>query len=141
MKKLFLSVVLVWCVMFVAAASAGVEQAGAKGWKLPATAKDEKNPLTINDATLAAGKAQFVKRCSRCHGNAGKGDGPEADADYAEGMDLTRPAGAAQNPDGVVFWKMWLGRSEPRMPSFEDQLTREQAWAIVAYVQTLRAKK
>ena len=56
-------------------------------------------------------------------------------------MDLTRAAGAAKNPDGVVFYKIMKGRSEPRMPAFEDQITKEQAWAIVAYVQTLRGKK
>jgi mono/diheme cytochrome c family protein len=90
---------------------------------------------------MAAGKAQFAKRCSRCHGNEGKGDGPDADADQAEHMDLTRAAGAAQNPDGVVFYKVWNGRSEPRMPAFQDQMTKEQAWAVVAYAQSLRARK
>ena len=111
------------------------------GWKLPATAKEEKNPLPVNDAMLTAGKAQFAKRCVRCHGPEGKGDGPEASADHSEEMDLTRASRAAQNPDGVVFYKVWHGRGEPRMPAFEDQMTKEQVWAVVAYVQTLRAKK
>ena len=55
-------------------------------------------------------------------------------------MDLTRADRAAANPDGVVFYKVWNGRQEPRMPSFEDQLSKEQAWAVVAYVQTLRKR-
>jgi mono/diheme cytochrome c family protein len=142
MKKLLVIFAVLWCAVLISSVSARTQQSsGAKGWKLPATAKEEKNPLTVNDAVLAAGKAQFIKRCSRCHGNEGKGDGPEANEEHADHMNLTRAAGAAQNPDGVVFYKIWYGRSEPRMPAFEDQLTKEQAWAIVAYVQTLRAKK
>jgi hypothetical protein len=70
----------------------------------------------------------------------GKGDGEDADTDHIEHMDLTNPKNAASNPDGVVFYKIWHGRQEPRMPAFEDQLTKEQAWAIVAYAQTLRKK-
>jgi len=142
MKKLLALLTFIWVVALVSAAGAGAHQAtGAKGWTIPDTAKTEKNPLPVNDAMLAAGKAQFIKRCSRCHGNEGKGDGPDADSDHADHMDLTRAAGAATNPDGVVFYKIWNGRSEPKMPTFQDQVTKEQAWAIVAYVQTLRAKK
>ena len=141
MKRILASLAVLWCVVLLSVASASTDQAaGPAGWKIPPTAKDEKNPLPVNDAMLNAGKAQFAKRCTRCHGDAGKGDGPEADADHAEAMDLTRADRAAQNPDGVVFYKIWHGRSEPRMPAFEDQLTKEQAWAIVVYVQTLRDK-
>ena len=133
-------------VMLVAAFGtlAGTTMASATqqaGWKIPADAKELKNPLPVNDAMLTAGKAQYAKRCTRCHGPEGKGDGPEASSDHSEEMDLTRASRAAQNPDGVVFYKIWHGRGEPRMPAFEDQLTKEQAWAVVAYVQTLRVKK
>ncbi len=141
MKRLLFVISLLWCAVFLSAAAATQKPSGAKGWTLPATAKEEKNPLPVNDAMLAAGKAQFLKRCARCHGNEGKGDGPDADGDHAEHMDLTRAAGAAANPDGVVFYKVWNGRSEPRMPAFQDQMTKEQAWAVVAYAQSLRGKK
>ena len=55
-------------------------------------------------------------------------------------MNLTNPARATPNPDGVVFYKIWNGRSSPKMPTFSEEISKEQAWAIVAYVQTLRAK-
>ena len=128
----------VWAAVFLFVAS--TESAPLQGWKIPPTAKEEKNPLTVNDATMAAGKKLFAQKCQRCHGPEAKGDGPDADADHADHMDLTNAKHAADNPDGVVFYKIWNGRSEPRMPPFEDQLTKEQAWAIVAYVQTLRKK-
>ena len=112
----------------------------ATGWTLPATAAEEKSPLTVNDGILAGGRKLFASKCERCHGSAGKGDGPDADKTHREHMDLTQAARAARNPDGVVFYKLWNGRSNPKMPAFKDELTREQAWAIVAYVQTLRTK-
>ena len=133
--------VLVSAAIFLALICASASSASAQGgWKIPPTAKDEKNPLPVNDAMMAAGKKLFLQKCQRCHGPEGKGDGPDADADHADDMDLTNATKAADNPDGVVFYKIWQGRSEPRMPAFQDQLTKEQAWAIVAYVQTLRKK-
>ena len=112
----------------------------AGGWKLPPNAAEEKNPFPVNDSTLAAGKKVFVAKCQRCHGPAGEGDGVDADADLKKDMDLTRADRATQNPDGVVFYKILKGRQEPRMPAFEDQLSKEQAWAAVIYAQSLRKK-
>ena len=140
MKRTLAIAVLVWVSIVMMVGAVAVEQSPA-GWKIPAGATEEKNPLPPSEAVIAGGKGLFAKRCARCHGALGKGDGVDADSDNAEAMDLTRAAGAAKNPDGVVFYKIMKGRSEPRMPAFEDQVTKEQAWAIVAYVQTLRAKK
>ena len=118
--------------------SAAAGQAGR--WTIPPTAAEEKNPLPINEATLAGGKKLFAGKCQRCHGATGKGDGPDADAKYAADMDLTNPARAARNLDGQVFYKIWNGRSNPKMPVFSEEMTKEQVWAVVAYVQTLRKK-
>ena len=118
--------------------AAAAEQ--ATRWTIPATAVEEKNPLPINDATLAGGKKLFAAKCQRCHGPEGKGNGPDADAKYAATMDLTSAARAARNVDGQVFYKIWNGRSNPKMPVFSEEMTKEQAWAVVAYVQTLRKK-
>lgn len=117
-------------------------QAGEKpvpgGWELPATADDEKNPLTVTPVVLNAGKALFKKSCERCHGPEGIGDGPDADPEYMAEMDLTNPKRAERNSDGVVFYKIWNGRKKPKMPAFKEELTKEQAWSIVAFAQTLR---
>ncbi len=107
-------------------------------WTIPANADEEKNPLPTNAATLAGGKKLFAANCQRCHGPAGKGDGPDADPAHAADMDLTNTARAARNLDGTVFYKIWNGRGTPKMPAFSDELTKEQVWAIVAYAQSLR---
>ena len=112
----------------------------ATRWTIPAGGAEEKNPLPINEATLAAGKKLFAAKCQRCHGAEGKGDGPDADAKYAATQDLTSAARAARNTDGQVFYKIWNGRSNPKMPVFSEEMTKEQVWAVVAYVQSLRKK-
>lgn len=122
----------------VRALAAAPEQ--ATRWTVPAGGADEKNPLPINEATLAAGKKLFASKCQRCHGAEGKGDGPDADPKYAATQDLTSAARAMRNSDGTVFYKIWNGRSNPKMPVFSEEMTKEQAWAVVAYVQTLRKK-
>jgi mono/diheme cytochrome c family protein len=108
------------------------------GWELPATADDEKNPLTVTPVVLNAGKALFKKNCERCHGPEGIGDGPDADPEYMAEMDLTNSKRADRNSEGVVFYKIWNGRKKPKMPAFKEELTKEQAWSIVAFSQTLR---
>src|SRR5262245_52293740 len=112
----------------------------AGGWTLPPNAADEKNPFAGDQKAIETGKTLFKKHCERCHGPGGKGDGPDADPDVQEDMDLTVAKRAARNPDGVIFYKAWNGRSKPKMPSVKDDLTKEQLWQIVSFVQTLRAK-
>ena len=115
-------------------------QQSGNGWTLPADADQLKNPLPVDAKLIAAGRALFKDKCQRCHGPGGLGDGPDADPDVQEDMDLTSPRHAARNPDGVIFYKLWNGRRKPKMPAFKEQLTQDQAWTIVAYVQTLRKK-
>jgi mono/diheme cytochrome c family protein len=119
----------------------GRQGAARNGWNIPAGAAEEKNPLTVNDGVIAAGKKFYGSKCQRCHGPEGKGNGQDADPTYQQEMNLTAAARAARNPDGVVYYKIWNGRTSPKMPAFSQELTKEQVWAIVAYVQTLRAKQ
>jgi mono/diheme cytochrome c family protein len=122
------------------AAKQPAQQAGksAGGWTLPPEAESTKNPHPVDAKLLATGKAIFKEKCQKCHGPSGRGDGPDADPDAQEDMDLTRASRAAKNPDGVIFYKAWNGRRKPKMPAVKDDLTKDQLWAVVAYVQTLR---
>jgi mono/diheme cytochrome c family protein len=119
---------------------AGGQQPRPGGWTIPDTAADEKNPFAGDAKADDTGKTLFKKHCERCHGPGGKGDGPDADPDNQGDMDLTVARRAARNPDGVVFYKAWNGRAKPKMPAVKDDLTKEQLWQIVCYVQTLRQK-
>ena len=110
------------------------------GWTIPQGADQEKNPLSGDPKAVATGKELYGQKCKKCHGPGGLGDGPDADPDHQEDMDLTVARRAARNPDGVVFYKIWNGRQKPKMPAQKNDLSKEQVWAIVSYVQTLRQK-
>jgi mono/diheme cytochrome c family protein len=110
------------------------------GWQLPPDADAKKSPLEADAKTLATGKSVFKDKCTKCHGQAGLGDGPDADPEHSEHMDLTNPKRAEHNADGVVFYKVWNGRRKPKMPAFKEELNEQQVWSVVAYVQTLRKK-
>jgi mono/diheme cytochrome c family protein len=115
-------------------------QASSSGWTLGQDAETKANPLGTDAKVLATGKAVFKEKCAKCHGAAGLGDGPDADPDHREHQDLTNPKWADRNPDGVVFYKVANGRRRPKMPAFKEELTEQQIWSVVAYVQTLRKK-
>jgi mono/diheme cytochrome c family protein len=127
-------------VIGLAAGSPAQQPAAASksGWTLPPEAETTKNPLTVDAKVLAAGKAVFKEKCQKCHGPSGKGDGPDADPDAQEDMDLTTAKRAARNTDGVVFFKVSNGRKKPKMPAQKDELTKDQIWSVVSYVQSLR---
>ena len=126
----------------VAVATLPITAAAAmqNGWILPEDAATKKNPLTIDAKTLATGKGIYKNKCERCHGPGGLGDGPDAEPESAEDMNLTLAKRADRNPDGVVFYKIANGRKKPKMPAFKDELSEEQIWAVVAHVQSIRKK-
>jgi mono/diheme cytochrome c family protein len=142
MRRPWISLVFLLSVIMVSAMAAkqGAQPAAksAGGWTLPPEADSTKNPLTVDTKLLATGKAIFKEKCQKCHGASGKGDGPDADPDAQEDMDLTRADRAAKNPEGVMFFKVYNGRKKPKMPAQKDELTKDQIWSVVAYAQTLR---
>lgn len=143
MNRRWLMTVFVFACIAVSAIAARqatqpAAKSGGSGWTLPPEAETTKNPLTVDPKLLATGKSIFKEKCQKCHGASGKGDGPDADPDAQEDMNLTRADRAAKNPDGVVFYKVFNGRKKPKMPAQKDDLSKEQIWSVVAYVQTLR---
>jgi mono/diheme cytochrome c family protein len=147
-RSLYAALVLFAVISYVTPSSAsnGVRSAPAseaaqtaRGWTLPAEADAKKNPLPSDEKTLAAGRALFKNKCTRCHGPGGLGDGPDADPDATD-MDLTAARRASRNPDGIVFYKIANGRGRPKMPAFKEELSEEQIWQLVTYVQSIRKK-
>jgi mono/diheme cytochrome c family protein len=130
---------LVSILTFVAAlfiASLGAQQ-NPDGWQIPDTAKTQKSPLSSSPDVLKKGKSLFESKCQRCHGPEGKGNGPDADPEHKPD-DLSDSSRASRNPDGVMFYKIWNGRKDPKMPALKTDLSQEEVWAIVAYAKTLR---
>jgi mono/diheme cytochrome c family protein len=111
----------------------------AQGWQIPPAASTEKSPVAPRLAVFRKGKALYISHCAGCHGLEGRGDGPDKTTDPAHRpADLTNASRATLNPDGVMFYKIWNGRAQPTMPAFKTRLSRNDVWAIVEYVKTLR---
>ncbi len=103
----------------------------------PEEAKKLKNPEPLNAQTLQAAKAIYKEKCVNCHGEAGKGDGPEAMMYDPAPADLSS-AHAREKTDGEIFYQITEGRKP--MPPFKAQLTEEQRWQLVHYVRTFAGK-
>jgi mono/diheme cytochrome c family protein len=138
-------------IMLVAGSLAAQDAASGSGarsnhWTIPPTAATEHSPLALTAQVLASGEALYATHCVRCHGVAGRNDGPDSDPAYVN-ADLTDAERIEINPDGVVFYKIWNGRGglipHERMPGFgfSGVLSKSDVWALVAYVQTLRHAK
>jgi mono/diheme cytochrome c family protein len=106
--------------------------AAQASWNIPPHAAEMKNPLSATPEVLKEGKSQYNQHCEKCHGKKGLGDGPDVDRKDRK----SKPANLAlsRNPDGVMFYKIWNGRHDPRMPAFKSEMTREEVWQTIAYI-------
>jgi mono/diheme cytochrome c family protein len=103
-------------------------------WKAPARAANAQNPIHADDRSLTLGKALFVKECMTCHGESGKGNGPDAADLSTQPPDFAAPAVAEQS-DGELFWKMTQGRKP--MPSYRRMLSDDDRWNLVNYIRSI----
>jgi len=106
------------------------------GWTIPQSATEERNPLSPSPAVLKKGESLYKSNCAGCHGPKGLGDGPDVDKKDRR----NRPANLtlSRNPEGVAFFKIWNGRKDPDMPAFKTRMTRDEAWAVVSHIVSLR---
>jgi mono/diheme cytochrome c family protein len=111
---------------------------GVKSWTAPEEAKKLKNPVAATPESLAAAKTTYLDRCARCHGEQGKGDGPEAPMYSVKASDFTDAHMMGDMTDGEIFWKIGEGRRP--MPSFRMQLSEEQRWQLVNLLRAFAAK-
>jgi len=111
---------------------------GKEDWPVPEEAKKVKNPVPSSPASVAAGKTLYRDDCAQCHGEQGKGDGPEADMYDPKPTDISDAHMMSEMTDGEIFYKISEGRRP--MPSFKKKLTEEQRWQIVNFVRTLAPK-
>jgi mono/diheme cytochrome c family protein len=105
-----------------------------KPWVVPPEYRNLKNPLTPSEANLKAAGQIYFDECAQCHGDRGKGDGPEARSHYPLPADLTDPKLLATVTDGEIFYQISEGRRP--MPSFKNRLTQNERWHLVLLVRS-----
>ena len=103
-------------------------------WIVPREYRSLKNPLTPSETNLNAARQIYADECAQCHGDRGKGDGPEARSHYPLPADLTDTKLLANVTDGEIFYQISEGRRP--MPSFKRRLTKDQRWRLVLLVRS-----
>lgn len=107
-----------------------------KPWPVPEAAKNKKNPVAANAASIADGKTLWGTHCKSCHGAKGLGDGPKASQLKTEPGDFSKTDVQAQT-DGSVFYKTSEGRDD--MPGFKKKIPdQDDIWSLVNYIRTFK---
>jgi copper transport protein len=95
----------------------------------PQTAPNAGDPISI-----ARGELLFTANCATCHGADGRGDGPSAaglvppPADFIQHIPL--------HSDASIFAFVSGGLPGTAMPAWGEQLTEQQIWDLVSYLQS-----
>jgi mono/diheme cytochrome c family protein len=101
-------------------------------WDVVAYILSLSNPLQLVDE----GSAVYTESCAACHGDAGRGDGPQAASAAAKVPDWSDPSRLAQFSAQDIYDATTKGIA-PGMPAFSGKLNADQTWAVAAYVRTL----
>jgi high-affinity iron transporter len=97
------------------------------------------DPMPRRRPSVARGKAVFAERCQPCHGDRGKGDGPQAAHVVGpKPADLGDPAVMKDATLTDVYRRVSLGVPGTVMPAFESELSEEDRWAAANFVMTLQ---
>jgi mono/diheme cytochrome c family protein len=131
-KILFASLLALICIALVYSAFQR-----DKPWVVPEEVKKLKNPLPPSESTLKAARGIYMDECAQCHGEHGKGDGPEAMMHNPTPSDITDAQHMNTVTDGEIFFQISEGRKP--MPSFKKRLTEDQRWGLVLLVRTFSA--
>ncbi|TAJ27215.1 MAG: cytochrome c [Nitrospirae bacterium] len=82
------------------------------------------------------GRMIYEARCAVCHGNQGRGDGPEAPFLSPRPASLIS-AGTSAKSDADLLTVITNGKPRTAMPAWKDSLTEEQRRDVLAYIRTL----
>ena len=103
------------------------------GWIAPAEAKKMKNPVKATKASIQKGGKIYEKKCALCHGIKGDGKGTASAGLNPKPTNFKESHGEKMT-DGEHFWKITTGRAG--MPSFAKDLTEEERWHVINYINT-----
>jgi mono/diheme cytochrome c family protein len=100
------------------------------------------SPTGFGAAGIARGADLFRTHCASCHGDQGRGDGPQASGLPVPPADLTAEH-LLDHSDGELFWWLLHGMEDPEgdlvMPGFAQALRESDRWDLIDYVRAHNA--
>jgi hypothetical protein len=102
----------------------------AQGWEVPPDRSALVSPFLFDDEIRRDGASLYRKHCLSCHGEPGKNAPAALDPSPGD------PASESfrKLTDGDIFYKITVGRG--LMPRFENVISENERWYIVAYIRT-----
>jgi mono/diheme cytochrome c family protein len=113
---------------------------GHKHRNAPASAKKLKNPVKVDEETIAAGRALFSKNCASCHGEDGKSKTDFAASMKKKPTDLTAKEMSGIT-DGEIYWVITNGIKKNGMPAFKVKEQAQARWQMTLYVTHLMGER
>lgn len=95
------------------------------------------NPLAVSKKVIERGQDRFNIYCSPCHGYFGDGDG-RLKGQFPKPPSL-HTVKATDWPDGNIYHVITNGQNV--MPSYAEQVSRDDRWAIIHYIRALQKSK
>ena len=104
----------------------------------PGGSGKNKSPIEATKASVEKGKEVYEKKCASCHGTKGDGKGPLSSGLNPKPTNFRGSHGEKMS-DGEHFWKITNGRGA--MPSYAKDLTEEERWHVINYINTFMKHK
>ena len=102
---------------------------------------DMVNPVNhneVDESFLKKTGKLYKRKCSKCHGENGDGDGSKAEYFVIKPTAFNAPGYLAQRKDGQLFWIMMNGSEDTEMvsvgPDSDAGLSEEKIWQLIAYL-------
>jgi len=104
----------------------------------PAAMRRARNPVPLDAAVLAEGRAHWADHCATCHGNDGRGQTEIGRGLYPKAPDMRQP-GTQNLSDGELFSIIRNGVRLTGMPAFGDGSDDADTWKLVHFIRHLPA--
>lgn len=100
----------------------------------PPTADILQNPVKGDKNATYEGRKVYAVNCTRCHGEKGRGDGPDTAGLALPPADHSSPE-LQKLSDGAIYWMITNGHNA--MPTYQSHLSDLERWQLVNYIRTL----